>query len=186
MKHKNEEQASLVGHSLQENWPLGGDTHEVLTTELEWSILRFYAAFGRSCEQLSDMAGSSETSFFELVLLHVIAMQRSPQPIASLARQLNRDDIANLQYGIRKLCSRDLLQKAGVSRGKQSTYELTSRGRRLVSHYAQLRRELLTSKTGIVQDVDQRLAEAARLISLLTGLYDNVAQAGATYTRFRD
>ena len=52
-----------------------------------------------------------------------------------------------------------------------------------MGEYASLRHELLTSKTGIVQDVDLRLEDAARLISLLTGLYDNVAQAGATYRR---
>ncbi|MGD2008369.1 MAG: hypothetical protein PVJ95_08860, partial [Cellvibrionales bacterium] len=75
--------------TLQGNWPLGGAAHEVLTTELEWAVLRFYAAFGRSCEQLADMAGSGETNFAELVLLHVVAMQRSPQPVSSLARQLN-------------------------------------------------------------------------------------------------
>ena len=179
----SQELEASVNQPLQGNWPLGGGTHDILTTELEWSILRFYSAFGRSCEQLADMAGSPETNFSELVLLHVIAMQRSPQPVSSLARQLNRDDIPNLQYGIRKLCTKGLLQKAGVSRGKQTTYELTKEGTRLVGEYASLRHELLTSKTGIVQDVDQRLEDAARLITLLTGVYDNVAQAGATYRR---
>lgn len=182
-KNPDNESSAQSSAPLQGNWPLGGGTHDILTTELEWSVLRFYSAFERSCEQLADMAGSPETNFSELVLLHVIAMQRSPQPVSSLARQLNRDDIPNLQYGIRKLCSKNLLQKAGVSRGKQTTYELTKEGARLVAEYASLRHELLTSKTGIVQDVDLRLEDAARLISLLTGLYDNVAQAGATYRR---
>ncbi|MDA8732018.1 winged helix DNA-binding protein [Luminiphilus sp.] len=182
-KVPSQERPAQKSQPLQGNWPLGGGTHDILTTELEWSVLRFYSAFERSCEQLADMAGSPETNFSELVLLHVIAMQRSPQPVSSLARQLNRDDIPNLQYGIRKLCTKNLLQKAGVSRGKQTTYELTKEGARLVGEYASLRHELLTSKTGIVQDVDLRLEDAARLISLLTGLYDNVAQAGATYRR---
>ncbi len=182
-KSKVDKSEGVAGRSLQGNWPLGGGTHDILTTELEWSILRFYEAFGRSCEQLADMAGSPDTNFAELVLLHVIAMQRSPQPVSSLARQLNRDDIPNLQYGIRKLCGKNLLRKAGVSRGKQTTYELTAAGERLVAEYAALRRELLTTKTGIVKDIDLRLTDAARLITLLTGLYDNVAQAGATYRR---
>ena len=166
---------------LQCNWPLGGAAHEVHTTELEWAVLRFYAAFGRSCEQLADMAGSGETNFSELVLLHVVAMQRSPQPVSSLARQLNRDDIPNLQYGIRKLCGKNLLRKAGVSRGKQATYDLTEEGRGLVANYARLRKELLTRRTEIVAEVDRRMADATQLIALLTGLYDNVAQSGATY-----
>lgn len=170
--------------TLHQDWPLGGGEHEIATTELEWAILRFYAAFERCTEQLADMSGYSEATFQELVLLHVVAMQRSPQSVSSLARQLNRDDIPNLQYAIRKLTSKRLLESAGVTRGKQKTFALTPEGRRLVDKYAILRRELLTKKTQLVAQVDQRLGDATRLFSLLTGLYDNVAQSGATYRRF--
>ena len=52
----------------------------------------------------------------------------------------------------------------------------------MVNHFERADRAL-TTKTGIVKDIDLRLTDAARLITLLTGLYDNVAQAGATYRR---
>ena len=63
-KKPSQESPAQNSQPLQRNWPLGGGTHDILTTELEWSVLRFYSAFERSCEQLADMAGSPETNFF--------------------------------------------------------------------------------------------------------------------------
>ena len=94
------------------NWPLGKDHHDISTTEFEWAVMRFFSAFERSCLQLSVTAGARELSFQELVLLHVVAMQHHPQTSQSIARQLNRDDIQNLQYAIRKLEKRELIAKS--------------------------------------------------------------------------
>lgn len=168
------------------NWPLGGSAHAIQTTEFEWSAIRFFSAFERSCLQLSITAGAPEMTFQELVVLHVIGMQHHPQGSSALARQLNRDDVPNLQYTLRKMEKRRLIEKCSKMHGKTALYELASTGRATVDRYATIREKLLNGKTGLVANIDERLEDASRLLAILTGIYDDVARAAATYRPLTD
>ena len=176
-----DDQAVDWAHS---NWPLGKDHHDIITTEFEWAVMRFFSAFERSCLQLSVTAGARELPFQELVLLHVVAMQHHPQTSQSIARQLNRDDIQNLQYALRKLEKRGLITKCVAQRSKTATTPLPA-GREAVRFYAQIRAQLLTGRTELVSEVDAKLNEATQLLSVLTGIYDDVARVAATYSPIR-
>ena len=167
------------------HWPLGKDPHDVSTTEFEWAVMRFFSAFERSCLQLSVTAGSSDLSFQELVLLHVVGMQHHAQTSHSIARQLNRDDIQNLQYALRKLEKRGLISKSLGERSKTAHYSITPEGREAVGLYAKIRAQLLTGRTQRVSESDQKLQEATQLLSVLTGMYDDVARVAATYGPIR-
>ena len=168
------------------HWPLGKDPHDVSTTEFEWAVMRFFSAFERSCLQLSITAGSSDLSFQELVLLHVVGMQHHAQTSHSIARQLNRDDIQNLQYALRKLEKRGLISKSLGDRNKTAHYSITPEGRESVGLYAKIRTQLLTGRTELVSEIDEKLKEATQLLSVLTGIYDDVARIAATYSPIRD
>ncbi len=167
------------------HWPLGKDPHDVSTTEFEWAVMRFFSAFERSCLQLSITAGSRDLSFQELVLLHVVAMQHHPQTSHSIARQLNRDDIQNLQYALRKLEKRKLIAKTAGDRSKTAHYSITQQGRDAVDLYAKIRGQLLTGRTELVSEIDEKLRKATQLLSVLTGVYDDVARVAATYSPIR-
>jgi predicted MarR family transcription regulator len=145
-------------------------------------MMRLQAAFERSCVQLANLAGRETLSFQELLLLHVVAMQHHPQTSQSLARQLNRDDVPNMQYTLRKLQEQDLVQKRKESRGRIYTYEATESGRKFVERYAEVRSLLLAGKTKFIDNIDERLSAASDLISLLTGVYDDVARVSSTYS----
>ena len=55
-------------------WHLGTTHHEAVTTEFEWSILRFFQAFERYCLRIAHISGLADLSFSELILLHVIGL----------------------------------------------------------------------------------------------------------------
>ena len=167
------------------HWPLGKDPHDVSTTEFEWAVMRFFSAFERSCLQLSITGGSSDLSFQELVLLHVVGMQHHAQTSHSIARQLNRDDIQNLQYALRKLEKRGLISKSLGDRSKTAHYSITPEGRESVGLYAKIRAQLLTGRTELVSEIDEKLERATQLLSVLTGVYDDVARVAATYSPMR-
>ncbi|MFK8050379.1 MAG: winged helix DNA-binding protein [Halioglobus sp.] len=167
---------------LHRKWRLGGDDHSITTTEFEWAIIRFYSAFERSCQQLGSLAGNKNLNFQELVLLHVVSMQHNPQTSTSLARQLNRDDIANVQYTLRKLQGEGLVLKNKEPRGKTYTYDITETGSVIVERYAEMRALLLTEKTNFIDHIDEKLHAANDLLSLLTGIYDDAARISATYS----
>ena len=68
---------------------------------------------------------------------------------------------------------------------KTAHYAITAAGREAVGFYAQIRAQLLTGRTELVSEVDAKLNEATQLLSVLTGIYDDVARVAATYSPIR-
>lgn len=164
------------------SWHLARTPHEAATTDLEWALLRFQQAWERWVSQLGAVVGMGDLSYTEIVVLHVIRMQDRPKTAAAIARQLNRDDIPNIQYCLRKLVKMGLCRKVKEKTAKTFAFETTARGRALTDSYAELRRRILTEQTKIIEDVDGKLREAAKLINLLTGLYDESGRISATFS----
>src|SRR5690606_13683058 len=99
---------------------------------------------------------------------------------ANIARQLNRDDLPNIQYCLRKLVKMGLCRKVKEASSKTFAFVATEKGKRLTDDYATLRREILTEQTKNIDRVDDKLREATRLISFLTGLYDEGGRISTT------
>ena len=59
-------------------------------------------------------------------------------------------------------------------------------GLEAVGLYAKIRTQLLTGRTELVSQIDEKLREATQLLSVLTGIYDDVARVAATYSPIRD
>lgn len=164
-------------------WHLGHTRHEAMTTEFEWAILRFEQAFQRFIMQVASMCGMGELTYSELVLLHVIRMQDRPKTAAIIARQLNMDGITIVQYSLRKLMKYKLVNKIKGANSKMFTYDVTKTGAAMLDEYAHIRRILLTDQTKNIEDIDRKLYETAKLISMLTGTYDEASRISATYSR---
>jgi len=168
--------------SLYRSWHLAQTEHDAITTEFEWVVLRFNQAFERFCLQLGSTVGLGNLSYQELIILNVIRMQDRPKPVTIIARLLNRDDIPNIQYSLRKLVGLELIVKQKELQGKNYTYSMTDIGRRKLDMYAELRGKLLTDQTSSIDNVDEKLQQTARLISMLTGIYDEAGRISATYS----
>lgn len=165
-------------------WHLGTTHHEAVTTEFEWSILRFFQAFERYCMQIAHISGLADLSFSELILLHVIGLQDTPKTVGLLARQTNTDSVTNVQYSLRKLVAYELVVKIREGKSKVFTYDVTDKGRELINQYAQFRLRVLTEQTKSIESIDRKLSEAARLISMLSGVYDEAVRVSATYNPY--
>lgn len=163
-------------------WHLAHSPHEAITTDFEWGIMRFHQAWERWVSQLGAVTGMGDLSYIEIVVLHVIRMQDRPKTAANIARQLNRDDIPNIQYCLRKLVKVGLCRKVKEATSKTYAFETTEKGKKLTDNYAVLRRNILTEQTKNIDRVDEKLKEATRLISLLTGLYDEGGRISTTYS----
>jgi len=179
-KSKDLEQQLKEAH--YRGWHIARTSHEGVTTEFEYSVFRFQQAFERWVMQLASITGMSELSYIEVVILHVIRMHDRPKTAAIIARQLNRDDIPNIQYCLRKLVKTNFCRKVKESSGKTFAFEVTQKGRILADSYAELRRGILTDQTNSIDKIDEKLRETTRLISLLTGLYDEAGRISATYS----
>lgn len=175
-------QNDAVTPGLNWHWHLAEGPVEVGTTELEFALMRTFEGFGRwQSECLASVCDLAATGP-ENALLHVIRMNDRPKTIKDLARLMNRDDVPNIQYSLRKLIGAGLILRKGAGRSGV-TYEVTEDGRRVTEDYGALRRRLLIQAVATVPGFSDRLAEATRTLNLLSGIYEEVARVAATHRR---
>lgn len=176
---KNTEAAGLDKH-----WHMASTDHEICLTEIEFAIFRNYAAFSR---WMDDCAACCHTSKhpcngMDYAVLNVIRMHERPKSLSDIARLMNRDDLSNLQYSVRKLSKAELIEKLGNSGHKRgATYQVTAQGIEATDNYAKFRRELLVSLTQSISDSEQRMEQVTRMLSLLSGIYDQAACVAASH-----
>lgn len=165
------------------NWHLANDKTELAVTELEFALMRVLEAFSRWVAAADEMVGMSDLKHAEHVILHVIRMQNRPKSGATIARLLNRDDLPNIQYSLRKLEGAGLIRKSKEGGGKGQSYGITETGERLTNEYSKLRAELLIRNIKTLNDFDERVEGAAQLLSILTGIYEESARSCAGFNR---
>ena len=179
---KVQTQNDAGGQALDYRWHLAETAVEVEVTELEFALMRAFEGFGRWQSECLAGVCQMPASGPENALLHIIRMHDRPKSIKELARLANRDDVPNIQYSLRKLIGAGLVVRKGAGRSGVS-YEVTDEGRRVTDDYGALRRRLLLAELGNLPGFSTRLAEAARVLNVLTGIYEEVARAAATHRR---
>ena len=163
------------------NWHLAKDATELSVTELEYGVIRFHEAFMRWIITIGELTGMAELKYTEHVILHVIRMQDRPKSTATIARLINRDDMPNIQYSLRKLEGAGLVRKRKEKGAKLFVYEITPRGVGVTDEYARIRSELLVKNLQALTDIEKRAADTAQMLSILTGLYEESARNSASF-----
>lgn len=164
-----------------QNWHLANSGTEVLVTEFEWGLIRLYEAFSRWVSTTSSLLIDEDIKFAEHLILHVIRMHNRPKNSITIARMMNRDDLANLQYSLRKLEAAGLISKSKDKTGKSFSYIVTERGKQITDGYATIRSDLLIRAISTISDIDDRMAEMTKMVSVLTGIYEEMARSSTTY-----
>ncbi|GEL19856.1 winged helix DNA-binding protein [Pseudonocardia asaccharolytica] len=159
-------------------WHMAQTPHEEALTAFEFTLLQVEEAFRRWCVQASRLVHGTDLSFNEIIVLHVIRMQERPKDTATIAKLVNRDDVANVQYNLRKLAGASLIEKGRL--GSTTVFEVTEKGREVTDRYAELRQSLLMSATRELVDIDTKLAMGTRFMKMMTGIYDGAARGTAT------
>ncbi len=167
---------------INRRWHLAHDVHEIEVTEFKYAAMRMNAAFQRWNEAAMLAAGGEPLTFTEANMLHVIRMQERPKSISVIANLLNRDDVPNLQYGLRKLRSLGLIRPTSTAHRKNFEYEVTAKGRALTDRFAEIATELVYSSTRSVSNMEDKLVAAADLLRLMTGILDEAARVAGTFT----
>jgi predicted MarR family transcription regulator len=106
------------------------------------------------------------------ILQQIMAASR-PLAVTDIARFANRDDIANIQYSLKKLARAGLIAKAGRSSARETSYVVTDLARQWTQHFLELRRQLFTDPSAQILDFDNQLEKSANLLNLIAGFYDH-------------
>jgi predicted MarR family transcription regulator len=131
------------------------------------SFYRFNAA------ALSAQATNIKFSGEEVVIFMLLASSRTPRSVSEIARYANRDDVANIQYSLRKMIKAGVVQKTQSSTNRDTAYLVTEEGARLAEAFLRVRDSLLVDPAAHVPGLDDQFAGAVRAIALLSGLYDH-------------
>ena len=149
----------------------------VAFTRLELAIMRAHEGFMRWAVEVNKRAVGSELSFQELALLHCLRMRGKNPTLSEMLLFLNRTDVPNLQYCLRKLETGGLIERESGGGGRrQTTYTLTDSGMELTDAYAAVRNPVLKRSCRDIRDFDEALAQAADTLERLVGVYDHATQ----------
>lgn len=164
------------------HWHLAEDDLGVALTDLEYAVMRTYESFVRwQAECLAAVTGAALTGQ-ENALLHVIRMHDQAKTIKDLLHLTNRQDVPNVQYGLRKLIKLGFIEKQGSGRAGVY-YEATVEGAKVCDDYAKLRKKLLLEGSKRYPAFKQHSHSAGAHLELLERLYESVTREAATFHR---
>lgn len=128
-------------------WHLATDEDELKITSIELELWRIYYGFIRWQEKCEKYATGLELSCDELAVLHVIRMYEIPKTIYDVGLILNRDDVFNIQYNVKKLMEKGLVdKKPSPENKKQFQYFPTEKGVNDIDRYTVMRKKILINE----------------------------------------
>lgn len=149
--------------------------NETMLAEFEYALWHLGAAFARWRRDCFAAVCDLNLSGSEASILHVLYMNnRAPKGVMEISRLLHRDDLPNLQYGLKKLLQLELIEKRGSSR-KTMMYVISDEGTRVVEAYQEKRRETLMRLFRQMPEAPGGMEAMVTSMHLLVGMYD---QAG--------
>ncbi len=160
-----------------ESWHLVNNPLEKSITYFEYSVNRIAAALDRwnaECLAINTNLTATSTDNF---LLNVIRMKGKQKTISELARFLNRDDLANIQYSLRKLQKAGLIEKFGRSKRRGISYKVTAKGKVITDAFAEMRARLLIKMMPSFDELQQQLEATEKILAIMQGLYDQATSA---------
>jgi predicted MarR family transcription regulator len=153
---------------------LAATPHEFAVTRFEQGLICAAAAFYRFYGALLGREGRVRNiSGQDNAILQQIMAASRPLAVTDIARFANRDDIANIQYSLKKLLRTGLIEKAGRTSARETSYVVTELARRWTQDFLQLRRQLFTDPARRIPDFDDQLEKSAHLLNLVAGFYDH-------------
>lgn len=167
--------AAGQGPAADGSWHLARSLDESGLAAFEFSLERAMQAYYRWKGACLAAAGPSGLTGNDTAVLNVIRMREQPKSLSEIARLLNRDDMSNIQYALRKLASLDLVEKTEGQARKTTTYRVTEAGFAVTERYAELRAQILLTMLGATGNQQERRQAAGDFLDLMAGLYDQAA-----------
>jgi predicted MarR family transcription regulator len=177
MKTAANKPATETATHQRETPPLSRTERERAFFEFEQALICASEAFYRFAGATLGTTGRQHNlTGQEQVILQQLMFTSKPRSVGDLSRFSNRDDIANIQYSLRKLAAAGLIEKVPGSTNRDTRYQPTAAGRQLTEGLVTTRRERLIAPSANITDIEKQLKAAVTAMTLLTGLYDHVSR----------
>jgi predicted MarR family transcription regulator len=147
-------------------------------SEFEFGLIVAGNAFHRWIAHCMSAAGLKDLTPLDVLVLHHVTHRARDKRLADICFIMNVEDTHLINYSLKKLQNLGVV----VSRksGKDVTYACTESGRQHVERYRAIRESCLINALGVDETLNREIADLARLLRLLSGIYDQAARSAAS------
>jgi predicted MarR family transcription regulator len=161
-------------------WHLARTETERRLSDFEFGLERLAQAYYRWKAACLSAVCDVPLTGDDVAVLNVVRMGDEPKRLSEVGLLLNRVDVPNLQYAIRKLVRAGLIETDGGSSRKETRYRATATGRSVTEAYAALRAATMPPMLEALEDWAPK-SEATRIyLDLMAGLYARSTQVAIT------
>ncbi len=147
-------------------------------SEFEYGMIIANNAFTRWMVRCMNAAGYQDFSPLDVLVLHNVNHRNREKRLVDICFVLHVEDSHTVNYSLKKLVKLNLVGKE--KRGKEIFYTTTVAGADACKEYRQIRERCLTSVYRTLEKDGSEISEAASLLRLLSGLYDQASRAAAS------
>lgn len=147
-------------------------------SELEFALTMANHAFQRWMTRCMAAAGAEGMAPLEILILHLVHHRERPKTLADICLVLNIEDTHLVNYALRKLTERGLVDTG--RKGKEKTVKITAEGATLCTRYGEVREALLVRGLKATGLDPAEVSQLAALLRAMSGSYDQSARAAAS------
>lgn len=147
-------------------------------SEFEFGLIVAGNAFHRWIVHCMSAAGLRDLMPLDVLVLHHVTHRARNKRLADICFIMNVEDTHLISYSLKKLQGLGVVEAR--RNGKEVTYACSEAGQAVVARYRAVRERCLIEALGAHDGLNHDIGELARLLRLLSGLYDQAARAAAS------
>ena len=147
-------------------------------SEFEFGLIVAGNAFHRWVAHCMSAAGLKDLMPLDVLVLHHVTHRARDKRLSDICFIMNVEDTHLINYSLKKL--QNLAVVASRKNGKEVTYAATDLGRSYVARYREIRESCLINALNADDALNRDIGELARLLRLLSGIYDQAARSAAS------
>jgi predicted MarR family transcription regulator len=147
-------------------------------SEFEFGLIVAGNAFHRWIAHCMSAAGLKDLTPLDVLVLHHVTHRARDKRLAEISFIMNVEDTHLINYSLKKLQALGVV--ASRKNGKEVTYAATDPGRRYIERYREIRERCLINALNADESLNRDIGDLARLLRVLSGMYDQAARAAAS------
>ncbi len=147
-------------------------------SEFEFGLIVAGNAFHRWIIHCMAAAGLKDLTPLDVLVLHHVTHRARDKRLADICFIMNIEDTHLVNYALKKLQGLGVVMSQ--KHGKEVTYAATEEGRGYVQRYREICESCLIDALKADDGLNRDIGELARLLRVLSGMYDQAARAAAS------
>ncbi len=147
-------------------------------SEFEFGLIVAGNAFHRWILHCMSAAGLKDLTPLDVLVLHHVTHRARDKRLADICFIMNVEDTHLINYALKKLQGLGVVESK--KSGKEVTYTCTAEGQAYVDRYREVRETCLINALKADDALNRDIGELARLLRVLSGIYDQAARAAAS------